>query len=88
MLVFVIESQKVVDDFVTTGIRHALTHTICVHPLCLFAPPPSPAFSPPSHLYRWSAKMTVVMDGSGLQALYNVYLCGLTMVRTDPPRPR
>ena len=32
------------------------------------------AFSPPSHLQRWSAKTTAVMDGSRPQDLYNVYL--------------
>jgi len=44
-----------------------------LHPLVL--PPPS-RISLPSHLYRWSAKTTAVMDGSGPHNRYNVYLPG------------
>jgi len=66
-----LQSQKVGWIFVATGIRHTRTHTICVHTLCPLFPR---VFPPPSHLNRWSVKMSAVMDGSGPQDLYNVYL--------------
>ena len=50
------------ESFVPTGFRHTLTHTVCVHPLYPLVSFPPPAFSPPSHLYRWSDKTTAVMD--------------------------
>jgi len=69
-----LQSQKVGWIFVTTGIRHTLTHTICVHQLLLVNSPRG--FFSTSHLYRWLVNTTAVMDGSGPQDLYNVYLLG------------
>ena len=34
--------RTVSEGFVTTGIRHVRTHTICVHPLRSLVPPPPP----------------------------------------------
>jgi len=74
-----LQSQKVGWISVATGIRHTLTHTMCMHPLSL-------AFSPLSHLYRWSANMTAVMDASGPQDFCNVFLP--VWQRYGPCKPR
>jgi len=70
-------------DWVAEGCKYFFRHRYqtCFHPHYLRASTasfvaPHPAFSPPSHLYRWSAKMTAVMDGSELQDFHNVYLPG------------
>ena len=81
-LSWLVVPMRVFEIAVSQGVWEFCTHRYqkCSQSHCLCpstvssGPPTPPAVSPPSHLCRYSAYTTVVMDGSGPHDPCNVYL--------------